>query len=362
MTKRALAIGVSEYPRNPGKQALPGCRNDAQRIYGMLSNEWDFDDTDDTKGLLIDSETEFISARTLASRIAEHFQVRPNEAIETLDLLLFYSGHVGATKDGLALQAADGPSILLSALAGYIFGFQQVHSVTVILDCCHAGGLKELLDAATDLKMISILAACAKDERTFSAAAGRFTTVLCDALGREDQQIPVTVGETIDRLRAVERFAAESLGSGQYESEFRSPHPDHDPILYVPVSREPIRGGRLQVDQAAQTLSVFRIDSRTGALTPWRHHFRIGSGEQALAVTAAGRRDAYVALASGTGAAVLRLAPDGRITRADVETPRRAIAADLVRGRGGLELHLVLADEATYMVPLRTLRFATLEG
>ena len=190
--KRALLVGIDEYPTAP----LRGCVNDARRIGQFLSRNWDGSPNLDCRYLLAPSDT--IERRTLSQAVTDLFSTEADIA------LFYFSGHGATDVPGGYLMTPDAATFsdgypMRDLLAHATKS--PVHEVVIILDCCYSGQFGNLPEIDSGQALLregsAILAACRSSEASMEEnAAGVFTTLVCDALdgGAADVLGRVTVG------------------------------------------------------------------------------------------------------------------------------------------------------------------------
>lgn len=176
--RKALVVGINEYPVNP----LSGCLNDANAIKTVLETNGDGSPNFDV--VLMTAPSETIGKAELRQAIDRLFQGDPEMA------LLYFSGHGFIKSTGGYLVTPDArkhdegvsmDEILVMA------NQSKAKNKVIILDCCHSGQMGEptLLGANGSLltEGLSILTACRDEEIAMEVnGSGMFTALLMDAL------------------------------------------------------------------------------------------------------------------------------------------------------------------------------------
>lgn len=218
MSRLALAVGIDHY----GSQPLSGCVADAGRIAKLLRKNADKSPNFDCRKLVS-------GARSRITRGSLRRELMGIFSKQGVDLAAFYfAGHGHLTPLGGLLVTQDydehdeGVSMAdVIALANNSPAKERL----IILDCCHAGSISDLVPAGTTMPLqtgVSVLAACRSDEVSMeSNGSGLFTSLLCDALegGAADVRGIVTI--------------ARAYG---YVSDALS-HWDQDPMFHANLSR-----------------------------------------------------------------------------------------------------------------------------
>lgn len=190
--KRALLIGIDEYPSNP----LNGCVNDAKKIGEVLSRNEDGSPNFDCRYLLSSEAATNLAAIT--QTINTLFATPADVAV------LYYSGHGAISDNGGHLIPSDYEEHAASYSMHDILELinrSPVREAVVILDCCYSGGFGNLPSTKKDLALLregmSVLAASSSSESAVEInGAGVFTSLVYDALngGAADILGRVTVG------------------------------------------------------------------------------------------------------------------------------------------------------------------------
>lgn len=145
--RAALVVGIDGYPDEPAF----GCCNDAREMGRLLAVNADGSPNWEVERLLgRTASVPVVTTLELAERLRRHFA-----QAEDTDLLFYFSGHAVSSPLGVELCTQDGvdpaSGFPLASLMALIRG-ARARSVTVILDCCFAGGvgLDESVDAVGD--------------------------------------------------------------------------------------------------------------------------------------------------------------------------------------------------------------------
>lgn len=188
MSKKALVVGINNYPRTP----LSGCIDDAEEIASLLKyNEDGSKNFDVCQGIDIQTKEE------LSSLIQSLFAGDDEIA------LLYFSGHGTTKRDGEYLCTPDGtdnyPGVKLSEISTWITQSKCKNKI-VILDSCFSGGMGDnplMAECAELVKGVTILAASKKTECSVEINGhGVFTSLLIEALngGAADLLGNITLG------------------------------------------------------------------------------------------------------------------------------------------------------------------------
>lgn len=177
--RRALLVGINEYPTSP----LKGCVNDAKRMQEVFETHQNGDKNFSCK--LLTSTDTHVSRGTLKATIKQLFNHNDNDTT-----LLYFSGHGATTSAGTYLVTQDakpddeGVSLMeIVALANH----SKAKEVIIILDCCHAGDAGNSIDLG-ERKVIlregvSILAASSASQYSYEKGGfGLFTGIIYDAM------------------------------------------------------------------------------------------------------------------------------------------------------------------------------------
>ena len=188
MGRKALIIGIDNYPQSP----LHGCVNDAKEIAELLKSN-----ADNTKNF--DVRTEYnIQFKDQMSEAIQHLFEGDDEVA-----LLYFSGHGISKNDGEYLCTPDFtpnyPGIKMSDISTWIVNSKCKNKI-VILDSCFSGGMGNdplMAECATLVKGSTFLAASKETQCSVEYNGhGIFTTLLIEALkgGASDLLGNVTLG------------------------------------------------------------------------------------------------------------------------------------------------------------------------
>jgi hypothetical protein len=302
MMKKALVIGIDDYPDSP----LTGCVFDAISMANILekngdgspnysvkrltSNELEID-----SGVLQDSVEELFSsdAETALLYFAGHGTINPKTSA---GYLVSQDGRRGA----LGMSFAD-----VLALANK--ASPNISSTIIILDSCQSGGLGEVPSGSSDVASVlgtgvTILTACHRDQLASEVdGQGVFTSILLDGLSGGASDIlgritPASVYAHIDQtlgaweqrpvykanvqtfvtLRNVEAKGACPIScvSGQnVPKEFRDLPVDEDNVR-VFKDLQLCNRHSLVVPVGAEHMYYAAIESKTCKLTALGGHYR----------------------------------------------------------------------------------------
>lgn len=202
MTRLALIIGIDDYPGTP----LAGCVNDARAMFDRMRKNADDSPNFDCK-ILVSDEQE-ITRGVLRAALEELFNKKNVDVA-----VLYFAGHGAfhANFGGHLVTQDHSPSDeglsmdRLVALANQSPARERL----IILDCCHAGAIDELMMTRSPLpldKGAAILAGCGPQEYSEECEGrGVFTGHVCDALdgGAADVRGFVTAGGIYSYLNQV---------------------------------------------------------------------------------------------------------------------------------------------------------------
>lgn len=209
MSKKALIVGIDEYPGCP----LSGCVNDANSVASLLERN-----ADGTKNFDVNCIKNPKSKRIVEEGIRSLFANDDDIA------LLYYSGH-GSRKDSVESICIPNEHneidfIQLSDILRTIKNSKCKNKI-VILDSCFSGGMgNDPFDGDTALlaKGITILSACRNSESAIETKGhGIFTSLLCGALdgGAADLLGHVTPG-------SIYAYIDKALGCWQQRPIFKT--------------------------------------------------------------------------------------------------------------------------------------------
>ena len=205
--RAALVVGIDDYANF---SSLHGCVNDVDAIHGLLSRNADQSINFESRQLTSRQRSDVLAANLRAS-LEDLFT---NKDVETA--LFYFAGH-GMRMSGSHghLCTADGSNGMPGIALNQVLGLANASPATnrfVILDCCHAGSIRDLVAAEGNAPLsegVAILAACRDDQYAQeSGGRGLFTSLLNDALdgGAADVRGQVTIGSVyayVDELLSV---------------------------------------------------------------------------------------------------------------------------------------------------------------
>jgi len=303
--RAALIVGVDDYQQFT---PLQGCVNDAEAVNAQLSRNEDQSLNFATR-LLTSRQPSDVSAAATRVALEDLFN---NKDIETA--LFYFAGHGTLVAGGQGhLCTADGNHGLPGIPLDQVLGFANASPAPnkfVLLDCCHAGSIRELVVTGGNAPLnegVAILAACRDDQYAQeSGGRGLFTSLLCDALdgGAADVRGRVTIGSIyayVDEmlsvwqqrpffLASVPRFIALRNASRAISDDHLRRLPDLFPDPAAPFSLDPtyeytdpsaidehvevfrilqqMRAARLVVPVDAEHMYDAAMQSRACRLTP----------------------------------------------------------------------------------------------
>lgn len=176
--KRALIIGIDEYPNCP----LHGCVNDAQKIKEVLSRH--YDSTLNFQCEILTAPSSNITRPILRQKISELFRHQADVAF------LHFSGHGTINSLGGYLVTPDYcefdvgiPMTEVLAMANE----SPVGEIVITLDCCHSGTFGTTPEISNDKIILSegisvIIATRSGQEALEEGGGGVFTSLLVEAL------------------------------------------------------------------------------------------------------------------------------------------------------------------------------------
>jgi hypothetical protein len=203
--KKALVIGVDDYPKNP----LSGCVNDAKAIGDILARNGDGSPNFSVLSLTSDKIT--ITSELLESSIGELFKGSADT------VLLYFAGHGiinPATNAGFLVSQKRGKGawgISLADILGMANGTSpKIKSSVVILDSCHSGYAGEVSSLGNQAiaaigEGVTILTACHREQTAAERDGhGLFTGILLDGLNGSSADIcgritPASVYSHVDQ-------------------------------------------------------------------------------------------------------------------------------------------------------------------
>jgi len=179
--RAALIVGIDDYAEFP---PLQGCVNDADAVQALLSRNEDQSLNFEARPLTSRQPAD-VSAEALRAALEDLFT---NKDVDTA--LFYFAGHgtlLGGNQGHLC--TADGNNGLPGIPLNQVLGFANASPAPnkfIVLDCCHAGSIRDLVVAGGNAPLsegVAILAAC-RDDQYAQETGGRglFTSLLCDAL------------------------------------------------------------------------------------------------------------------------------------------------------------------------------------
>ena len=180
--KRALIVGINDYPTSP----LKGSVKDATKMFELLSKNGDGSPNYHCK-LLISDDNRIVS-RSILEELLQQLLIP-----ETDSAIFYFSGHGSHNILGgyLITQDATKPS--------HGYSFHDLHTlimkspikeITIILDCCYAGEFgNEEMDGESTVELregVTIMAACQPVQLSReNDEGGVFTSLVVNALEGE---------------------------------------------------------------------------------------------------------------------------------------------------------------------------------
>jgi len=203
--KKALVIGIDDYPTNP----LAGCVNDAKAIGSILARNGD--GSPNFSVLLLTSDKLPITSALLESSISDLFKGDADTA------LLFFAGHgiINPTTNAGFLVSQNGAKgawgiSLADILAMANAASPRIKSSVIILDSCHSGHAGEIPGLGNQAIAaigdgVTILTACHREQTAAEEnGQGLFTGILLDGLNGSSADIcgritPASVYSHVDQ-------------------------------------------------------------------------------------------------------------------------------------------------------------------
>ena len=193
MKNAALVVGIDHYAFTSG---LTGCVNDARAIHGLL-------DRHDSGAVNFDCYPLMSTSATMINGGAIRTRLQALFTNKDIDIALFYFAGHGSRQNGFGYLcasdvSADNPGIPFEEVLGLANNSPAKHRF-IILDCCHAGAIGDLIATRTPAPLaegVAILAACREDQTSAERnGRGVFTSHICNALdgGAADVQGTVTI-------------------------------------------------------------------------------------------------------------------------------------------------------------------------
>jgi hypothetical protein len=209
--RKALVVGIDEYPRNP----LSYCCNDAREVAELLARN-----ADGTANFAVRTAYNVFDKAELMGMIRELFSGDAEVA------LLFYAGHGSIAETGGYLVTPDWRNDDFGVSMNDILTYanrSKCRNKIVLLDCCHAGYMGASMHDATAAHVsegVTILTACRKSESSQESTQlkhGIYTNLLISALGggAADLQGNVTPG-------AIYAYIDQSLGPWYQRPVFKT--------------------------------------------------------------------------------------------------------------------------------------------
>lgn len=181
MNKRALVVGIDDYPGAP----LKGCIHDATRVASLLEINGDGSLNFDVS--LLTSDTHNLTTEHLSDAVERLFSGQAETA------LLYFAGHgvLDETWSSGYICSMDGqrrtPGMSLADIMNLANSASpRIRSSVIILDACQSGSFGEF-PANRDVSLIgdgvTILTACHREQQAVEGAEhGLFTEFLLDGL------------------------------------------------------------------------------------------------------------------------------------------------------------------------------------
>ncbi len=227
MIKRALIVGINDYPTAP----LKGCIPDAQTMHKLLSKNGDGSPNFDCR--LVTSEHHKVT-RELLLELLEQLLLQEGDSA-----IFYFSGHGSrnilggflitqeATKASQGLSFHDLQTLVMKS---------KVREINIILDSCYAGGIgDDDLAAAPVAELrtgVTILAACQPAQLSKETAdGGIFTSLLVNALEGEAADIAGKI-----TLASIYNHADSLLTAWDQRPQYKANVSQMSPIRMVPSS------------------------------------------------------------------------------------------------------------------------------
>ena len=221
--KRALLIGINDYPVSP----LKGCVNDINELEQAVSRNGDGSKNFDVRKLP--------NVQTF-KEVMDNIEFLFHDDADVA--LLYFSGHGMVSSSGAQIAIPEGITtsgpyvgIQLDEIMDVVNRSRVKHKI-VILDCCYSGnaGKYNVQDSSSALYPgVTILTACRDDETAAEAGGhGLFTELLCSALrgGAADFSGNITVG-------GVYAYIDRSIGSWGQRPVFKTNVAEFIPLKTV---------------------------------------------------------------------------------------------------------------------------------
>ena len=321
MPKHALVIGVG--PSMIASRALKSAVADAERVRDFLLG-------DDDRVQLPPQESWSVTPLIASDRrdpftgTSQHLYGTFRQWLtstkplvqDDLHLLLYFAGHAQPRGSGeVELLGTDRGWLTLSELAEFM-AESPARNFTVILDCCHAGALKDQfarqLVGGASRRGRAVFAACSTHQEalSYSDLAGLFTTVVLDGLGIDSQGVlreRITAVALAEYIKAnwSRRVTSDVKALQDPDVMFNIPDGKDIPIIEVRKRPAPVQlpSSRAGVDVEAHTTGVdgplgniraertgggariFEVARVTGQLHLWPVEVCLAASERLLAVT-----------------------------------------------------------------------------
>ena len=223
MSRKALLIGINDYPQTP----LSGCIEDINTLEMRLATN-----EDKSRNFSVRKLPNVLTSKDAMAAINDLFSGDPEIA------LLYFSGHGYANSIGAQLVFPDDLET-----SSYLLGIQmsdimavannsRARNIIIILDCCHSGAMGDdtVRNSESLLRSgISIMTACRKDETAEERGGhGLFTELICLALdgGAADFCGNITIG-------GIYSYIDKALGPWEQRPVFKTNVSEFVPIRKV---------------------------------------------------------------------------------------------------------------------------------
>lgn len=179
MLRRALIVGIDDYPKNP----LKGCVDDANHMEEILTRNLDEDESPNFECSLLTSEDEDVTKAVLRKNITALFAQKADAA------LFYFAGHgmentLGGylmTKDTMTYDEGVPMQDILT-----LANKSDIDEVMIIIDCCQSGAFGKIPALPNDQvhlrEGVSVLCATRSSEEALEKDGGLFTSLVCEAL------------------------------------------------------------------------------------------------------------------------------------------------------------------------------------
>jgi hypothetical protein len=210
--RRALVVGIDDYPRSP----LRGCVNDATQVAKLIKTHQDGSPNFDCQ--ILSSPPLPVTRPILREKIEALFKDEADVA------LLYFSGHGFSKASGGYLVTPDAESYDEGVSMTEVITTANsscVSEVVILLDCCYSGALGALpiLNNLTVLREgVSILTASRGSQVSVEIRGhGLFTSLMCAALegGASDVLGKVTIA-------SIYAYVDQSLGAWEERPLFKA--------------------------------------------------------------------------------------------------------------------------------------------